>query len=587
MATVLPYKTEITLVVRATTVWGDRVAVVGNTPELGHWDWSKAKLLEVDAHTYPLWTTTFLAPLGEEVQYKYIIVSPSPLDSTKLKPLKWESHANRKITSSGSKMTVDDGHFGGSETTQVHVSQAWSAGEYQVRVKLGSYSPNLKPQDSLHIYSQDSSNFLVSIVPQKRELRLVNANPSIEGEEYVISASALEDLAFFINIYERGCKQKFARAAVTSDELKDKWGLLKRPLIDARLKVVGEITLYYLVITPFSHPENNLEQLPLHHWKPHAELIGHRGFGKSMHTFVAENTLLSFHTAEKFGLKYVEFDVQLTSDGIPVIYHNWRVQTQALKNQPVMTAIGDLSLEQFKSLDVRQQNGNFTPSTRRRSLKRTKSSPNMGAALNAQKWRITDKSFATLQQLYEELPETLGFNIEIKYPDRNLSKGLNVVERNEMVDTILQVTFDCAKKRPIFFSSFDPEICILLSKKQPHFPVFFLSEGKLKDRPYDKRSFNLEEAIKFCHGAGLRGIVCQATHILEHLDLIPDLHSKGLLLFSWGEINNEFESVKKQKEAYVDAIITDKITKISSVYAVPSSEVLDRTVMEASFSATK
>lgn len=100
---------------------------------------------------------------------------------------------------------------------------------------------------------------------------------------------------------------------------------------------------------------------------------------------------MSFHTASKFGLKYVEFDVQLTSgthgnffsslssllgeflgtldffflvvhlfifvDGIPVIYHNWRVQTQTLKKQPVFTAIGDLTLEQFKSLDVRHQNG--------------------------------------------------------------------------------------------------------------------------------------------------------------------------------------------------------------------------------------
>lgn len=50
------------------------------------------------------------------------------------------------------------------------------------------------------------------------------------------------------------------------------------------------------------------------------------------------------------------------------------------------------------------------------------------------------------------MPETMGFNIEIKYPPRELEKGLNFRERNEFVDKILQVTFDYAKKRPIFFS---------------------------------------------------------------------------------------------------------------------------------------
>lgn len=54
--------------------------------------------------------------------------------------------------------------------------------------------------------------------------------------------------------------------------------------------------------------------------------------------------------------------------------------------------------------------------------------------------------------MFEELPESLGFNIEIKYPPRSSEKSLNVRERNEMLDRILKVTFDYAKKRPLFFS---------------------------------------------------------------------------------------------------------------------------------------
>lgn len=165
-------------------------------------------------------------------------------------------------------------------------------------------------------------------------------------------------------------------------------------------------------------------------------------------------------------------------------------------------------------------------------------------------------------QLFEELPESMGFNIEIKYPPRTSQKNLNVRERNEMLDKILKVTFDYAKKRPLFFSvglvytviynsqSFDPEICLLLSKKQPYYTVFFLSEGRAKDRAYDKRTTNLSEAINFSHegiyihlkaesltsSVGLRGIVCEAQHVIAYSDLIPELHKKGLLLFTWGDV---------------------------------------------------
>lgn len=61
-----------------------------------------------------------------------------------------------------------------------------------------------------------------------------------------------------------------------------------------------------------------------------------------------------------YNLQQVQLAASLTLthlDGVPIIYHNWRVQTQSLKNKPVFTPIGDLTLDQFKSLDVRHQNG--------------------------------------------------------------------------------------------------------------------------------------------------------------------------------------------------------------------------------------
>lgn len=35
--------------------------------------------------------------------------------------------------------------------------------------------------------------------------------------------------------------------------------------------------------------------------------------------------------------------------------------------------------------------------------------------------------------------------------------------------------------------------------------------------------------------AGLRGIVSEASHVMDNAKLIPELHEKGLLLFTWGD----------------------------------------------------
>ena len=38
-------------------------------------------------------------------------------------------------------------------------------------------------------------------------------------------------------------------------------------------------------------------------------------------------------TAANLGAEYVEMDVQLTADGVPVIYHNWKLDETDVKVQ--------------------------------------------------------------------------------------------------------------------------------------------------------------------------------------------------------------------------------------------------------------
>ncbi len=56
--------------------------------------------------------------------------------------------------------------------------------------------------------------------------------------------------------------------------------------------------------------------------------IGHRGMGKTFdgtlaETIFIENTIESFDEAFKNGAEMVEFDIVLTKDKIPIVYHDF------------------------------------------------------------------------------------------------------------------------------------------------------------------------------------------------------------------------------------------------------------------------
>lgn len=78
--------------------------------------------------------------------------------------------------------------------------------------------------------------------------------------------------------------------------------------------------------------------------------------------------------------------------------------------------------------------------------------------------------FMTLEQVLKKVPVNVGFNIECKYPmidecEQEEMDFLNV-ELNWWVDTVLKVVYDNLNGRDIIFSSFHPDICMMLALKQ-------------------------------------------------------------------------------------------------------------------------
>lgn len=74
------------------------------------------------------------------------------------------------------------------------------------------------------------------------------------------------------------------------------------------------------------------------------KVIAHRGFSSRY----PENTMLAFEQALKLGADGAEFDIQLTSDGVPVVFHD----ESLLRITGIDLLIKDLTLEELRAFDL-------------------------------------------------------------------------------------------------------------------------------------------------------------------------------------------------------------------------------------------
>lgn len=105
------------------------------------------------------------------------------------------------------------------------------------------------------------------------------------------------------------------------------------PLVDKESgNVVASLTFNYFVIHAYNGQRSTQCRDVVHgFWKEGGptQVVGHRGSGANTiaktNLQLGENTLESLRSASALGACAVEFDVQLTKDLVPVIYHNFLV----------------------------------------------------------------------------------------------------------------------------------------------------------------------------------------------------------------------------------------------------------------------
>lgn len=348
-------------------------------------------------------------------------------------------------------------------------------------------------------------------------------------------------------------------------------------LQNSSMTCIGVVTFSVLIITPLKL-EKSLSKASPGFWQKRKSfpVVGHRGSGANStartNLQVGENTFQSFLTAINRGACCVEFDVQLTKDYRPVIYHDFLV-----KETGGDISLHELTFDQFEQfsrsqaprsdlltsgeqryLKMSDPDGKLRPKPRSHSVNKyddyrsqdlldriryTEEGLRRNFKGNLRGCSIQEPS-TILEQLLIELPESVAFDLEIKYPmlweaeDRNME--FIAIELNFYVDTILTTIFRCCGDRNITLSSFSPEVCIALACKQQTFPILFIS--KAGSVPVgDARVGSLQGAIEFATAWDLTGVVMLADPFVLCPRLLAYTKNLGLVVSSYGELNNDPE----------------------------------------------
>jgi glycerophosphoryl diester phosphodiesterase len=204
-------------------------------------------------------------------------------------------------------------------------------------------------------------------------------------------------------------------------------------------------------------------------------LIGHRGAAAA----APENTLISLRTARRLGARWVEFDVKLTRDGVPVLLHDDRLDRATSGRGRVR----DLTLDALQALDAGAWFG-----------------PGFAGE------RVP--TFATALALCAELG--LGINVEIKpCPGRAEETARRVIE-------ILQAHWPAAAPTPLI-SSFEHRCLAVAAELAPELPRGYLCNRIPKDWLAELARYGcatLNANARWITGRQIAGVVAAGVPLL-------------------------------------------------------------------------
>lgn len=340
----------------------------------------------------------------------------------------------------------------------------------------------------------------------------------------------LDNFSIDFDIFPTFGSKVIARAAASSRVFTGKanssgeWHL---ELFDPRLRAIGRIAFRYQVVTPF-------HGIPL-------EITHFATYWKATSQF--ENHPSNLITGSSLSGDFLRLVVQVTSDGVPVLFNSWalpssrndlvsRLTYQEFRDSALQAGLGKGIIKELVGNGIDREN----------------------LAVAQQK---IAQSCSSLESTLAILPPDLHVEIHVCYPTRAEEAALRLGPTqniNVVVDGVLKVVFDHARhlrelkdgpQRSFVFSSYNADICTALNWKQPNYPVLLCNELGVAPTTNDRAAtdsnivtscgrtdMSIKESVRIAQSNNFMGLMCTS----RLLDLVPALVSSvkeaGLVLIS-------------------------------------------------------
>ncbi len=234
----------------------------------------------------------------------------------------------------------------------------------------------------------------------------------------------------------------------------------------------------------------------LEYWH-HPDIVAHRGASWD----APENTIAAMEKAIEQRSDYVEFDVHLSADGVPVLMHDTTVgrTTNAVQNYRV----NELTFEQLQGLDAGSW---FSP-------------------------EFEGERVPSLEETIEAIDGRAKMLIELKAGgDELVDKTLELVEKHDLYDDAKIMSFNQNYLRRV--KEIDPEVeTVMLITR-----IFGSRTAMLSNDNYDH-------------------FAVEATYLMENPELVHQIQRRDKNVYVW-TVNSE-SRLERVTELGVDGIITD------------------------------
>uniref|UniRef100_A0A673JIS0 Glycerophosphocholine phosphodiesterase GPCPD1-like n=1 Tax=Sinocyclocheilus rhinocerous TaxID=307959 RepID=A0A673JIS0_9TELE len=542
----------------------------------------------VSSHPSTLWRATVEVPRGGEIKYRYFkgffLESKNAGGPCQVIVSRWETHQlPRSLSPSEPELVIDDGHFGVHNGIEC-VDSGWLTCQTEIRLRLhysvktpvsitkkkfkksrfrlklmleGIEEEEEESPSSWHKMTTTLEFSMISDSGYKSRHSQPECGYALEPSqwtEYSIHTMDPDNLELTFEFFEEDLSETVVQGDVhpghvgttillssTFVESGKDQDVVTLPIMSRNARqTIGKVRVDYLVTRPIQGFQCDMSQSFTKYWKKRSALVvGHRGAGSThapKHHKIRENTIASFLSAANHGAAYVEFDVHLSKDLVPIVYHDL---TCCISTKKVTITFGSHYLT-VKSHCLKKDN-----------------------LFDEEEYIDEHQPFPSLSQA---VPDHVGFNIELKWIcqfkdgswDAKLSTYFNM---NQFLDIILTCVLQNAGNRRIVFSCFDPDVCTMVRQKQNKYPILFLTQGVTDLYPelMDIRCQSTKIAMSFAQSENILGISAHTDELLRNMEFIREAQSKGLVVFCWGDYNNDHDNRMKLREHGIDGLIYDRI----------------------------